>query len=232
MTHGRKTKRHVNSRTKKSASLLTHGLQKSGNSLESRVAELEARIEEMQGEINDLSGGVPARIFEAIDGIGKKQRGPKRNIEDTELLLIRDNLVRWLEEHWPRIAKLLLRAKTQRDIAAVLAPIAAPPDVSHTWQLGIMDHPDELLDFLRSRKFRRKPPKKTVLDALAVYQSDERKNAANRLPTRQIANAMAGVPKLKWRTSFDRCSSCPSSYQIGHNTADHYRAVFGIPEQT
>jgi hypothetical protein len=232
MTHGISAKTRVHSRNKKSNGLVTKSLQNRGISLESRMTKLEARIEQMGQENDDFSGGVPARILEAIDNIGKKQRGPGKKVDDTELLLNRDNLVQWLEEHWPRLTKPLLKAKTANEVAAALTAIAAPPDIRHSWQTGVMDHPAELLDFLRSEKFRRKPPRKTVVDALAVYQSEQRKRAANRFPTRQIANAMAGVPRLKWRTSLDRCSKTPSSYRIAHNTANYYRAIFSIPERS
>jgi hypothetical protein len=239
MTHGGNAKPRINSRRKNNSSLARNRSEETKDALkttladlEARVSVVEARINQMQGEIDNLSGVAPAHIMEAINGIGKKQRGPEKKIDDTELLLNRDNLVRWLEEHWPMIGRPLLRAKTPSEISAVLSSVAEPLDVRHTWQIGIMDHPADLLYFLRSDKFRRKPPKKTVLDALAVYQSDKRNHAANRLPTRQIANAMAGIPKLKWRSSLDRCSKHPSPYRVGHNTASHYRAAFGIPEET
>ena len=86
-------------------------------------------------------------------------------------------------------------------------------------------------DANHSSLLRIRPPKKTVTDALRPFDSEQRKRAANRLPTRQIANAMAGVPKLKWRTSLDKCSERPSSYRVGHNAAGHYRAKFGMPEK-
>jgi hypothetical protein len=171
---------------------------------------------------------VPAHIREAINSIGKKHRGPRKKIEDTELLLNRDNLVQWLEQHWPQITKRLLTAKTPGEIAAVLTHIAAPSEIRPTWQSGVMGHPAELMGFLRSKKFRRKPPKKTVVDALDTLHSEKREHAANRLPTRQIANAMAGVPKLKWRTSLDKCTKNPCSNRVGHNTATYYRTILGI----
>jgi hypothetical protein len=205
------------------------------NSLESRVARLEARIEQMQEEIDRLSGVVPAHIQEALDSSGKKHPGPDKEISDTELLLNRDELVKWLEEHWPKIVKALLAAAAKndtREVATVLGSIAAAPDIRPTWQCKIIDHPAELTEYLRSEKFRRKPPKKTVADALALNHSEERQRAANRLPTRQIANAMAGVPKLKWRTSFDRCSKSPCAHRIGYKTAQYYRELFGIPEES
>lgn len=199
-------------------------------SLESRVAKLEARIEEMQQEIDRASGRVPAHFYEPIDNKAQKRPGPSRSIEDTELLLNRDNLIQWLENHWPNILKPLLAARGPRQVAAVLKPIAAMRDIRPSWQKCVVAHPAKLREFLRSDKFRIKPPRKTVLDALALYPSEKRQRAANRLPTRQIANAMAGVPKLKWRSSLDRCAANPSSLTVGYDTARHYRAIFGIPE--
>ena len=211
-----------------STSLLTGFSPNSEKSLETRVATLEARVEAMQEEIDRASGATPAWIREAIDAATKKHPGPRKKMDDTGLLLHRDNLIVWLEEHWPNIVKPLLAARSPRQVAAVLRPIAAAREIRPEWQKGIVCHPAKLLDFLRSDKFRVKPPKKTVVDALLPVVSERRKRAANRLPTRQIANAMAGVPRLKWRTSLDKCSERPSSYQVGYGIAGHYRVMFGL----
>jgi hypothetical protein len=226
MTHGRKPKMGVNSRSKKFSAPSEDHVQTRGNSLKSRIASLEAQVKQIQEESDSVSRGVPAQVLRAIEGIGKKQRGPGNKMDDTELLLNRDNLVQWLEEHWPKIVKPLLTAKNPREIIAVLGPIAAPLDIRPTWQIAVINNPAELLQFLRSEKFRRKPPTKTTTDALALCKSDKRQRAANRLPTRQIANALAGIPKLKWRTSFDKCSKIPCSYKVSDKTATHYRVSF------
>jgi len=228
MTHGKSAKTRVNPHTKKRDSLLTGVSEEREKSLESRVARLEARVEQMQEEIDRLSGGVPAHIQEAVDSIGRRHRGPLKKMDDTELLLNRDNLVQWLEEHWPKIVKRLLAARSPRDVGAVLRPMATTREIRPQWQKRIVEHPAKLLEFLRSDKFRRKPPTKTVVNALGLYRSEQRQRSANRLPTRQIANAMAGVPKLKWRTSLDKCSKTPSTYQVGHSTASYYRTLLSI----
>ena len=230
MTHGRKTKIRVNQRSKKSSSLLTRFSEPQKKSLESRVARLEARIEQMQQEIDRASGTVPPHFYEAMHGT-KKKPGPSKKISDTELLLNRDNLIQWLEDHWRHIVKPLLGAKNPREVAALLRSVAASRDIRPTWQSRIVAHPAKLLEFLQSNKFRVKPPKQTIQDALDLNSSERRKKAANRLPTRQIANAMAGVPKLKWRSSLDRCSRNPSSLRVGYESARHYRTMCGIPEQ-
>lgn len=228
MTHGRNVKTRVNPRSKKRHSLLTRLSEKSERSLEARLASLETRVEHLQQEFDRLSGVVPAHIQKAIESIGKKHRGPHKKIDDTELLLNRDNLLRWLEEHWPNIVKPLLAAKNPREVSALLRPLATSREIRPEWQKRIIGHPATLYDFLQSDKFRIKPPRKTVADALRLQHSEPRQRAANRLPTRQIANAMAGVPNLRWRTSLDKCSKNPSSYSVGPNTANYYRSILGI----
>jgi hypothetical protein len=57
----------------------------------------------------------------------------------------------------------------------------------------------------------------------------KRLRTAAMLPTRQIANALAGVPSLDWRTLLDRCSANPSQMLVGKRTEEYYRKVYGIP---
>lgn len=228
MTRGRtkeEMRQHAEEKTRRH---LTGFSIKPPKSLESRVASLEARMSQLEEAVDRASGVMPAHFYEAIHGAEKRKPGPREKIDDTELLLNRDNIVTWLEERWPKIVKPLLAAKTPRQVAAVLREIAATADIRPEWQRRFVGHPAELCDFLRSVKFRVKPPRKTVVDALYLTDAEKRMRAANRLPTRQIANAMGGVPKLKWRTSLDKCSKNPSSYRVGHNVAQHYRTMFGI----
>jgi hypothetical protein len=222
MTHGRTSRIRTDSRRKKAVDPLTGVSEKRENSLKSRVARLEARIEQLQEQVDLASGVLPAYFREATV-TSKKRPGPDEKIDPSELLIRRDAIVKWLEEHWPDIVNPVLAARNPRQVGAVLRQVAKPRNIRPEWQHRLVSHPARLLEFLRSKKFRKKPPKKTVLDALQLLASDERSRAANRLPTRQIANAMAGVPKLKWRTSLDRCSKHPSSIRVGYNTEKHYR---------
>jgi len=150
MTHGRNVKPRVNRRSEKSRSLLTRVSEKQEKSLESRVTRLEARIEQMQEEIDRASGVMPAHIREALDSIGKKHPGPSKKVDDTELVLNRENLIVWLEEHWLWIIKPLLAAGNPREVAAVLRPFAAAREIRPTWQKAIVGHPAKLREFLQS----------------------------------------------------------------------------------
>lgn len=173
---------------------------------------------------------VPAHFDGGIVAKEKKKRGPSKNIADHELLFNRDALVDWLEENWPKMVHQLLAANSPRKIATILRQVARAPDLRPPWQSRFVEHPAQLFDFLHSDRFRIKPPEKTVVDALSASDLEKLKRAANRLPTRQIANAMAGVPKLKWRSSLDKCSQNPSITEVNPKSARYYRAMFRISE--
>lgn len=226
MTHGRTAKMRTNTRRKKGDRFLTTISGNRKNSLESRVARLEEKVLELEEAIDRTSGVVPAHFY----GTSKTKPGPREKIADTELFQNRDNIVKWLEEYWPQIVKPLLSAKGPRQVAALLRELAPKPEIRSEWQRRFVGHPAKLFEFLHSDRFRIKPPNKTVLNALRPIDSEQRRRAANRLPTRQIANAMAGVPKLKWRTSLDKCTQNPSAHRVGHPTAQHYRKTFRIAE--
>jgi hypothetical protein len=229
MTHGRSAGTAGNSRTKTGERCLTAFSNEPRNAplatfhdLEVRMAAAEAQIAQLSERVDRVAGIIPSHYFPSAEA-NQKKPGPERNIEDEELFRSRDSIVGWLEGIWPEIVQQLLAAKDPRKIQQIFKSVARPKDSRPPWQTRFLRHPARLLDFLSGDKFRRKPPKKTVLDALNLPQEDERrKRAANRLPTRQIANAMAGVPNLRWRTSFDRCSQHPCSYLVTLTTAEYY----------
>lgn len=202
------------------------------NPLETRIAKLEARVEQLEAELTNLSGAMPQHFSEAIRAMESKGRGPLQRMGGTELLLRRDDLVHWLEDQWPNIVSPLLAAKNPRQVASVLRAIAPARPERPEWQRDFIGHPATLLKFLQSKRFRRKPPRGTARDALCSTNVERRRRAANRLPTRQIANAMAGVPKLNWRTSLDRSSKTPCTARVGYETMRHYRTQFGISLET
>jgi len=227
-----------NSRTKNCGSRLTGSsdepkkqLPADSRDLEAKVLELEQRMAALTERVDRLNDVIPNRYLMGAEETDKKKPGPDKNIEDTVLFRSRDGIAGWLEGVWPEIVQSLYATDDPRQIAAILKSVARPKETQPPWQSRFLRHPARLLDFLKSKKFKKKPPRKTVLDALNLPLEDERrKRAANRLPTRQIANAMAGVPKLSWRTSLDRCAKNPCGYLVTLNTAQHYRAMYGIAE--
>jgi len=197
-----------------------------------RVAKLEKEVAALREVVNRVDGVLRDYLYTGVDETGNKKPGPGKYIGDAELFRSRDGLVSWLEEVWPELVQPLLASANPREVAAVLKKVARPKNLQPPWQSRFLAHPAVLLNFLRSSKFKKRPPKKTVMDALNRPAEDEkRKRAANRLPTRQIANAIAGVPKLRWRTSLDRCSKNPCSYEVAPDTEHRYRTLFDIPER-
>jgi hypothetical protein len=227
-----------NSRTKSRDKCLTgcsnqpkNGPAAPSGDLEARVWELEQQIAALTERVDRLGGVIPIEYFKDSAETDAKKPGPEKSVEDVELFRSRDGLVGWLEGFWPEIVQPLFATRDPRQVAAILKGVARPKESQPPWQSRFLRHPAKLLDFLNSKKFRKKPPRKTVLDALNRPLEDERrKRAANRLPTRQIANAMAGMPKLSWRTSLDRCSKNPCRHLVTVSTARHYRAMYGVPE--
>lgn len=234
MTHGRSARNGLEFTDEKAGAHLTGSSEEPTKqateplaSLEVRVAALEKEVAALWEVINPPDDIGPNYFYTGINDNKDNKPGPGKNIEDADLFRSRNGLVGWLEDVWPEIVHPLLAAANPREVAAVLKKAARPKDLQPPWQSRFLRHPAYLFDFLHSRRFRRKPPKQTSIDALNRPADDERrKRAANHLPTRQIANAMAGVPKLSWRTSLDRCSKNPCPYPIAPNTDRHYRAIF------
>jgi hypothetical protein len=232
MIHDATAKTDMITRRKNRSRRLTDSSDSGGNSLENRVAWLETRVEQLQVEIDGLAGVMPRHFPEAAKASWKRRPGPSERMDGTELLLRRDDLVHWLEDQWPNMVSPLLAARNPRQVASVLRAIASARHARPEWQRDFVGHPATLMNLLQSDEFRKKPPKRPVIDALCSANLEQRRRAANRFPTRQIANAMAGVPRLKWRTSLDRCSKTPCTARVGYETMRHYRTQVEISRET
>jgi hypothetical protein len=192
--------------------------------IEHRTLELEKDV----AMLKDLSGWPGFTHRES--GVLKKKPGPKQKIDDADLLHSRDALLNWLEPIWPWMEDRLSSARTAEEVRVVLASVAEDPYLRPDWQARFLDNARSLLEFMQSERFGKTLPKATVVNALTrPWEDAGRRRAANRLPARQIANAMAGVPDCTWRTSLDRCSKNPSNKIIAINLDMFYRDKFDIP---
>ena len=141
----------------------------------------------------------------------KKKRGRREKISDEVLFQYRDELILWLEPIWLWMVDRLPTARTAKQIGAILEAVAEVQDFRPECQKRLLQNAAALREFLWDERFRKTLPKATVTDALTLPWEDERRRrAANQFPSRQIANAMAGVPDISWRRSLDRCSAQPS----------------------
>ena len=190
-----------------------------------RLEALEGRVEALEREVFQ-----PLISFQTS---GEYKRRPEKlyAIENDQLWGFRDEIIDRLEGTWPHIARRLLAAKKKEALDKALKPLV-------DWQSYVgkrfLSNTEALLDFLQTDRFNRKPPRRTVVRALNGSWADEESRLATqqatmRLPTRQIANAMAGVPKISWRTSLDRCSRLPSPMAVQKRTDKHYRRLYRVP---
>ncbi len=195
-------------------------------------ATVKKRLEALEGRVDALDRNEfqPLISFEP-SGEYKRQPGRSYVVEDEQLWGFRNEIIGWLEASWPDIAPKLLAARKKEDLDKALKPLA-------DWQSPVgkqfLSNTEALLDFLHSHRFNRKPPKRTVVRALNGNWADEESRLATqrvamRLPTRQIANAMAGVPEISWRTSLDRCSRMPSLMAVQKRTDEYYRKLYRVP---
>jgi hypothetical protein len=195
----------------------------------SPTEELERRVSKLEDDVALLKSlsGWPG--FTDAEITEKKRPGPKEKISDEDLFQYRDALILWLEPVWPWMIDRLPAARAAAEVAAILEAVAEEPDRRPAWQERILQNAAALFEFLWDERFRKTLPKASVTDALTSWQHKRRRRAANQLPTRQIANAMAGVPDIAWRTSLDRCTAQPSTAFIALNMDMYYRERFGIP---
>ena len=195
-----------------------------------RIAELERRVAQLEREVDLLKGFSGSPIFDNSESSpGKRRPGPKGKIGDPELFRYRDGLINWLEPFWPWMVDRLDVARTAGEIGAILEAIANVPELRRDWELRLLQNAAALFEFLSDERFGKSLPKATGTDALTLpWRNERRIRAANQLPVRRIANAMAGVPDIAWRTSLDRCSEQPSPTELAVNLDLHYRERFGI----
>jgi hypothetical protein len=197
-----------------------------------RIAELERQVARLQKDVALLKrfSGWPLFAHKGNAPKEKKKPGPKEKISDEVLVHYRDGLVLWLERFWPWLEERLLRATTREQVSAILHAVAEEPDLRPAWQNRLLQNAAALCEFLWDERFRKTLPKATVTDALTLpWEKEKRKRAANQFPTRQIANAMAGVPDIGWRRSLDRCSAHPPKTYVALNLDMFYRDRYGIP---
>jgi hypothetical protein len=116
-------------------------------------------------------------------------------------------------------------------VAVILEAIADEPEQRPVWQQRLLKNAAVLHKFLFDERLRKTElPEPTVLNALIWPRENEKCiRAPNQLPTRQIANAMAGVPDIAWPTSLGRCSERPSEVRVALNLDLYYRDKYGLP---
>jgi len=160
----------------------TEGTNSTDQILES-LSELRKRIEKLERQVFPYG---PERLDSVMQRSGK---GRKPKLETKHLLQRRESLTTWIEQNWPRISVAMRKAESSSNPAiAITAMVAAKEEgIPGVFQPPFYDAPEEyeaaLGEFLKSGRFHGNP--------------------------RNLAAAMAGLPELSWKRSFDICIKHP-----------------------
>lgn len=171
-------------------------LEKRLSSLEKRVSALDE--EDFSDELEHQYGYFGDDDSDPVEPeavIPKKGRPPRISPEKFDKR--RDELVHFLELRWPSLNTKLKKGKGKKSLWRALAN-ASPGAESTSAYCQLTEHIEALQEFLQSGRYKREP--------------------------RQIAYAMAGLPKQAWRTSFDYGTKNPSPLRITLSAfVDHIR---------
>lgn len=180
------------------------------SALTNRVQQLEQRVEKLESVTGILA---PEWLTSHPDVRGKP--GPKPALQLDTILYRRDRIIRTLEDNWPRIERGLLGTTTDEQIRETLSPYLE----TDTDLKGRLDFQGLSTQLIRTPI--REKPRSTIFQSFR--QDGERAfQRLNRLPSRILANALAGVPELSVRRSYDICASHPSINVVGLNIWIHY----------
>src|ERR1019366_2229951 len=152
------------------------------------LSTLRRRVEQLEGEV--FPCGLPLDASQ----VATPRKGRKPRLETEEILKRRASLSSWLEQNWPRLSVPLRRAESSGNHSEAIAAFVAVKKhgVPGVFQPPFYDAPEayekELGEFLEKGRFRGNP--------------------------RNLAAAMAGLPQLSWKRSFDICIAHP--HKTGH----------------
>jgi hypothetical protein len=168
-----------------------------------RIAELEKTMVELTKRVEELERRDRVNIPMPL----KRKRGPKPKLSKDELLRRRDTLILWLEENWPELSHAIKRARKAEQLIPIMRKMR--PLSSHHEQPPFI------------KEWNRYWPK--------LWEFIARSGRYYNNP-RNIANALAGVPELSWKRSFDVCSSHPSHLSIQPRAVLDY-LLRNVPER-
>ncbi len=148
-------------------------------------AGIEERLAAIEKRLAELEAVVRAGgQFQFVPAAFPKARRRRAGLLDHELRSRRDNLYEYCSFHWPELTLVIAKAKSAEDLKAYLEFGFTSTDTRYAEAaMRLITNASALFAFKRSGRYHGDPI--------------------------QVANALAGIPELKWRTSWNRCSSIP-----------------------
>ena len=159
------------------------------------IRTLEQRVARLEKALANGVGPIDY-LAQEIPTAEPKKPGPKP-IHFQGLLADRDSLVLMFENYWPEIGPLCCPKAKPKSLLRVLEAVSTQKMSSYSQAAHhLTKHFQAVLEFLASDRFRHDP--------------------------RQIANALAGVPKIGLWRSLKLCQSRPTNYPIGQRAMKAY----------
>jgi hypothetical protein len=168
------------------------------------VEEIKARILKLENH----TGLIDLGILYPVPEEEQAKPGPQARITWSKLKESREQLLGPIEACWNVIADPLMTATNEQEIRTALSPI-----MNHDlYRINALleERMPVLVDIVaKSNLLQSRAP---LRKALMEFDKNELKAspAFNGLPSRKIANALAGVPIYPWRSSYDICRRRPS----------------------
>jgi hypothetical protein len=147
--------------------------------LTDRVDSLEKRLRQAE-----FAAGIfaPEYVWNAYRQLQRRKPGQMPAYSLADLLARRNALVTFLEMNWPEIKLAILAAQSSADLQHVFQNARKP--IAALVEPEFVQQPTEFLEkcweFVKSKRYCNNP--------------------------RRLADALAGLPKLSWKRSFDVCS--------------------------
>jgi hypothetical protein len=128
----------------------------------------------------------------------KRERGRPCGLPLEDLKRRTSSLIVWLEDNWPEISRGLNAAKSEQKVADALK---SGRRGTYVFQPPFFQHPGRFAadcwDFIQSKRYRHNP--------------------------RNLAAAMAGLPEIGWKRSFDLCSKYAANcHPVGYRAYRDY----------
>ena len=185
-----------------------------------RLQFLEERFAEIIRRVQQLEAHTEIGILDSIAPVPKAKPGRKPKLPLEEILRRRNGLIQILESNWPKLERHVIKAKRSEQIQdEKIRPILAAyleQNPEHSGRLAFKG-----LGSLLAKKPLRWRPSDTTMRSFREDGEKANKHT-NRLPSRVLANALAGAPEYPARTSYDKCSKHPSRMTVDLNIWIHY----------
>lgn len=217
-----------------------------------RMDGLEAALKTLQKQVDHTANLVPNELkdrlktLEEIIGLSRPDSdfqeqmgrnirrlgGTKSRIPPDELWQRRFELTRLFDFHWPEIGEQIRKARTDDGLRRAFSPILLLRSKSRSVE-RLEENFEIICDLIINKEFLdTRPQIKQILKAFEIHKKPEVWKRLNQLPSRKLANALAGIPEYPCTTSFDILRRVPLPSDPPRILIEYYKRMYGISSPT